>query len=540
MAPIRFIVFGFVALLIFFTGIASLVQNGNQVTIEMTDTGFQPSEITISQGDTVVFRSTGERGHWVASNYHPTHTVYPNSDIRKCGTVYEPLLFDACTVIEPGEEYRFTFHEAGVWNFHDHVAPRYSGRIIVSKAPPWRPVSFLYAHAKLLSLLSVFSSEKNPLENVADIPGFDLRQPDASGLLIGQKVNLEELFSSHDYESETIFHYTFDDIEIRKVVFQLGVTRTMEKILEESDGGTAFDCHIAAHYVGRAAYDVFGVSALKECNASCHSGCYHGAMEALFWERGVSETTAHVNKVCSAFDSLFARSQCYHGSGHGFLALSDYDVPGALTQCESLGDVDATDSCYGGVFMENIVTAVGLGAGLTGHSTDWLSLTDMDYPCDTLNGSPGAQKKCYGMQTSWMFVLAANDYEKVIDACRRAPTTMIPECFRGFGRDSAGNSLRSPEVLDISCSSVPEEFRPACILGGVDVVIDFWGTELHDQVSRFCDALSENARADCYQRLIERIPDVFSDMKKQGEVCTTMQSPYSEQCLSAFHIPYEN
>src|SRR3989304_4060025 len=52
--------------------------------IEMTSSGFNPGTLTISVGETVTFVNKGDAKHWPASDIHPTHTVYPESDIKKC------------------------------------------------------------------------------------------------------------------------------------------------------------------------------------------------------------------------------------------------------------------------------------------------------------------------------------------------------------------------------------------------------------------------------------------------------------------------
>ncbi|MEK6828953.1 MAG: plastocyanin/azurin family copper-binding protein [Nanoarchaeota archaeon] len=103
----------------------------NEKIIEMTSNGFSPSTLTISVGDTVTFVNKGSDEHWPASAMHPTHTVYPGSNIEKCGTSEESTIFDACKGISPGESYKFTFYEKGTWGYHDHINAGLFGKIIV-------------------------------------------------------------------------------------------------------------------------------------------------------------------------------------------------------------------------------------------------------------------------------------------------------------------------------------------------------------------------------------------------------------------------
>jgi plastocyanin len=100
-------------------------------TVEMTSSGFSPNAITISKGDTVTFVNADGGSYWPASAIHPTHTVYPGSNINKCATDERSKIFDACENIKQGESWSFTFNEVGEWNYHDHNNPSRTGTIVV-------------------------------------------------------------------------------------------------------------------------------------------------------------------------------------------------------------------------------------------------------------------------------------------------------------------------------------------------------------------------------------------------------------------------
>lgn len=97
-------------------------------TVAYTGSGFQPSTITIEQGETVTWvdRSGGQM--WVATDVHPSHTVYPGSSIQDCGTSQEEQMFDQC---EAGDSYSFTFEETGEWDYHNHRNARHGGTVVV-------------------------------------------------------------------------------------------------------------------------------------------------------------------------------------------------------------------------------------------------------------------------------------------------------------------------------------------------------------------------------------------------------------------------
>ena len=89
--------------------------------VEITANGLSPSSIKVKAGDTVTWTNDDSVPHWPATAAHPTHTVYPGSDITKCGTAAQTSIFDACKGLAPGESYSFKFDQAGNWKYHDHL-----------------------------------------------------------------------------------------------------------------------------------------------------------------------------------------------------------------------------------------------------------------------------------------------------------------------------------------------------------------------------------------------------------------------------------
>lgn len=99
--------------------------------IRYTDSGYTPASLTVEKGAEVTFRNESSRETWPASAMHPTHRVYPGSDINKCGTPAAAGIFDACRGLKPGESWSFRFDLSGTWNYHDHLNPRHFASITV-------------------------------------------------------------------------------------------------------------------------------------------------------------------------------------------------------------------------------------------------------------------------------------------------------------------------------------------------------------------------------------------------------------------------
>jgi len=103
------------------------------VTVKITDAGFVPSAVNIKKGDSVTWVNEGSSPVWPASAAHPTHTVYPGSNIAKCGTDEGADIFDACKGLSNGESWTFQFNQAGSWNYHDHLNASHFGKVNVSQ-----------------------------------------------------------------------------------------------------------------------------------------------------------------------------------------------------------------------------------------------------------------------------------------------------------------------------------------------------------------------------------------------------------------------
>jgi len=84
------------------------------VEITYTDSGFSPSETIVEAGTNVLFVNKSTKKMWVASNPHPTHSIYPRFD-----------------QLQIGDEYLSMFTDPGTYNYHNHVSPRDGGKIIV-------------------------------------------------------------------------------------------------------------------------------------------------------------------------------------------------------------------------------------------------------------------------------------------------------------------------------------------------------------------------------------------------------------------------
>jgi plastocyanin len=88
-------------------------------TVILTKDGFEPSELSIAKGDSVVFSSDRGYAFWPASDSHPAHAKYP--------------AFDAHQPIDKNAQWEFQFMQSGAWAFHDHLNSTLRGTINVTQ-----------------------------------------------------------------------------------------------------------------------------------------------------------------------------------------------------------------------------------------------------------------------------------------------------------------------------------------------------------------------------------------------------------------------
>lgn len=98
--------------------------------ITLEQDGFEPRDLTIDQGDTVVWKADEGTSMWVASDHHPRHTEYSGTTEQEhCQNGDQTgAAFDQCSV---GDRFSFTFEKTGEWGYHNHVSAGQGGTIVV-------------------------------------------------------------------------------------------------------------------------------------------------------------------------------------------------------------------------------------------------------------------------------------------------------------------------------------------------------------------------------------------------------------------------
>src|SRR3989338_11307252 len=103
----------------------------------------------------------------------------------------------------------------------------------------------------------------------------------------------EIVLGTSDPNRVDLFH---NDTALYNHVKTYGPTLTVRKLYQLFP--TYGNCHQAAHKTGHFSYEIYGAESFGLCTSECHSGCYHGAMEAYFRDHGTADLKESINTLC--------------------------------------------------------------------------------------------------------------------------------------------------------------------------------------------------------------------------------------------------
>jgi plastocyanin len=399
------------ALVYFLAGFSQAHQEIAGPTIHLTEKGFEPGFMEIELGQKVIFENAGRETHWPASDFHPTHTAYPNSNIAFCGRDAVKNIFDACREIRPGESWEFVFQEPGRWTFHDHLNPGLSGTIVVKEK------------------VNIYSAIKKFLSALHDL------------FWVAKK---GYVYDAIQKDSEKIVD---DDAALFSYLKRFGTAETLARLEEIDQSRRARGtCHARAHLVGNFTYELFGNKAFELCSLKCGGGCYHGTIGSYAKEVGIKSFREGLKKFC--LDSEL-HDQCFHGLGHGIMAWANYELFDALEMCDGLTlSPKYQKECWQGVFMENVTASM---AEEGGHRSKYIS-ADVSYPCTIV--ADKYELTCHQFTSVRIGQLYRNNPARMALECSKVPKVYHRACFSGMGAEIILNK-NDIEYAIQACSNAP-------------------------------------------------------------------------------------
>lgn len=363
-----------------------------------------------------------------------------------------------------------------------------------------------------------------------------------------------------------------------------GIATAMDVVarLDAGDG----EGHALTHMIGIRGFG--GVDAVGESFAECtpihQSGCYHGVIQAYFGalrQAGHHRTlgTEELDGLCDPYrgpdGDRWLLFQCLHGLGHGVMLVHDNHLPNALERCDLLSAQWDRDVCYGGAFMENVMTVTAPHHAHVGLATDGAPATDehdehegheghdghdrhadhdghpdhgrehdsqaaagefpaldpddLHYPCSALH--PRYQVACYDMQTSTMLHLLEGDIAATAAACRQAPEPILRAiCHRSLGRDINAIAYGVHQESAALCALAAPEDRPSCHVGVVKNVIDV--TADAGSGLDYCALVRAGREAEaCHRAIGEQTVMLMPDPADRVRFCDAIDSAGRDTCL---------
>jgi hypothetical protein len=259
-------------------------------------------------------------------------------------------------------------------------------------------------------------------------------------------------------------------------------------------------CHQLIHVVGRAALAKYGTVAdtFAHGDQFCWSGYYHGAMEEIAILHGSNYIVDNANTLCEPIAKAkgqysFYHFNCVHGMGHGFMEALNNNLFTSLAACDKMTDDWNRESCYGGVFMQNIMNVQSPDETVD-HKSAYLKDDQPMYPCTAVDEQ--YKNQCYLMQTSYALQVENYDFSKVFALCKDTEQTYRTTCYQSLGRDASGQSISDVDKTNATCLSGSDyEAQSNCIIGASKDFVSYFHSD--KQAKQLCASLPPDLQSIC-------------------------------------------
>jgi hypothetical protein len=443
-------------------------------TIVLKDDGFHPRVLTVRQGETVTFRSERNKYHWPASDFHPTHTIFP--------------AFDPKEPVRPDATWSFTFEKPGVYKYHDHLAAYYFG------------------------IVRVTDNNGNVPENCLEQGGeFECWQNEIFLALAEQGVD-----AAYDTVSK-LFNETPG--------------------FAESCHGITHNIGLASYQFFRSDPNFIYSPKAVVCAAGFYHGFMEGYLGSSGDIKDSARLCDEIGKRLGE-ESPDARLQCYHGVGHGAVETTiadsgsfgtrDVFVAKAIALCEQAteGELEryrCVSRIYNGIANFYINGAYGLSV-------------KTENPLDMCAAQRDVYKEaCYGNMNSVVLWAAGNNLGQASEEYLRIPDReFIPKSLEYLAGLFAVAHLNesSFEALVDDCRRLGERYGLSCIQGFVKGLMEHGSPSIeYRNALSFCrlPTLTTNERTACFDITLGDLESWYS--KKQAlSICAEAKPEERTYC----------
>ena len=341
-------------------------------------------------------------------------------------------------------------------------------------------------------------------------PSFVGRSPDDE---VAQRADSR---SAADCSGDSASDYACYQKRYQALVQDSGVDAAFTELKDEYENNSFVkgNCHQLTHVIGRAAAGIYGediATTYSHGDNFCWSGYYHGAMEDAVAKIGPEKILDEANTICADLNGhqrqSFYHYNCAHGLGHGFMEIQDHELFDSLRTCDTLTDDWERTTCYGGVFMENII-AQESGS----YTSKYLKADHPLYPCTDVEYQ--YKNECYKVQTSYALhtTTGGNDWLKVFDLCSTVEDDFRGTCYQSLGRDISGLRISDVSIYKDICMLGPDdEARVNCTLGVAKDLIAYYNSDV--QAKALCETFDEPNNAAFRNLCLETVEERYKQFE---------------------------
>lgn len=315
--------------------------------VVLTESGFEPSELTVTKGSAIVFSTTTGKPFWPASDPHPLHDEYSALDPEK------PINSD--------ETWTFKAAKLGQWSYHDHLFFTRRGRMTVLSKSDWKERNKVLTREEISIKIDKEggSAAYSNLKRVYD-PSTSLAHSTFHlfGETLYEKEGISGILVCDEFAGFGCYHGLFIKAVNDKGI---SVVKDLDKECVAKFGAGGLGC---PHGIGHGLIEFLGYDKIDEALSACSTltwqgelfGCQGGVfMEYNFrtsFEDGESITTTreaqgNLYEPCQSVAQRF-RQACYFEQASWWNEVLNFDYPKIGAYCGSLGSKEK-DSCLLGL-----------------------------------------------------------------------------------------------------------------------------------------------------------------------------------------------
>jgi len=271
------------------------------------------------------------------------------------------------------------------------------------------------------------------------------------------------------------------------LAWEIGPAAALEALERHGDTSPALRaaCHDTTHSIGEVAAYMRPISeAMSLGDSNCGSGYYHGVIATTTTKVAPELLVDTLIAGCSDGEG-FARWECFHGVGHGFVFAAGGNIYQGVEKCLQISIDHDRGACGSGAFMQELVD----------HGQDEKYDPDPYVVCKTMDEFIIAGQ-CYDMLANIVYI-HRDTPEAQFAECEKLATPYDGDCYRGLGRARFAGLPFEGAGIEAYCNAAGGgENSTLCYQAAFSNTAAYYGN--NEEAASHCPELSTDAlRALC-------------------------------------------